>query len=82
MKSFNVIAVDVNAQSSEQSPVDATLDHAPAPGRRKDTFVATLAHELRQPLSSMLAAVEVVALTPGTEAARRAADVMRRQLAR
>jgi len=42
--------------------------------RRKDTFVATLAHELRQPLSAMLAAVEVVRLTPGTEASSRASD--------
>jgi PAS domain S-box-containing protein len=48
--------------------------------RRKDTFVATLAHELRQPLSVMLAAVEVVRLAPGTESSRRATDVMRRQI--
>ena len=39
-----------------------------ASGRRKDAFVATLAHELRQPLSAMLAAVEVLRLAPGTEA--------------
>jgi len=48
--------------------------------RRKDTFVATLAHELRQPLSAMLAAVEVVRLAPGTDAAMRATDLMRRQI--
>jgi signal transduction histidine kinase len=47
---------------------------------RKDAFVATLAHELRQPLSAMLAAAEVVRLAPGAEAASRAADVMRRQI--
>jgi two-component system CheB/CheR fusion protein len=45
-----------------------------------DLFVATLAHELRQPLATMLTAVEVVRLAPGTDTARRAADVMRRQL--
>jgi signal transduction histidine kinase len=78
---LNATFVDVDAQATEQSPVDATLDRSPAPdGRRKDIFVATLAHELRQPLSVMLAAVEVVRLTPGTHAAHRAADVMRRQL--
>jgi signal transduction histidine kinase len=47
---------------------------------RKDTFIATLAHELRQPLSAMLAAVEVVRVAPDAAAARRAAAVMRRQL--
>lgn len=46
----------------------------------KDVFVATLAHELRQPLSTMVAAVEVVLMAPGTEGASRAAEVMRRQL--
>jgi signal transduction histidine kinase len=64
-------------------PVDANVDRSPAvDSRRKDIFVATLAHELRQPLSAMLAAVEVARRAPGTEAASRAADVMRRQLSR
>lgn len=48
--------------------------------RRKDTFVATLAHELRQPLSAMLAAVEVARIAPNSDAAGRAHDVMLRQL--
>jgi signal transduction histidine kinase len=65
----------------QRSPVHANVDRSPAhDSRRKDTFVATLAHELRQPLSAMLAAVEVVRRAPGTEAASRAADIMRRQL--
>jgi signal transduction histidine kinase len=49
-------------------------------GRRKDTFVATLAHEFRQPLSALIAAVEVLRVAPGTKATRRTAEVMRRQL--
>lgn len=48
--------------------------------RRKDTFVAALAHEIRQPLSAMLAAVEVVRLALDIESARRAAHVMSRQI--
>ena len=72
---------DVDPQVNERSVADATVDRSPAhDSRRKDRFVATLAHELRQPLSAMHAAVEVVRRAPGTEAARRAADVMRRQL--
>jgi signal transduction histidine kinase len=47
---------------------------------RKETFVSTLAHELRQPLSAMVAAVEVMRHAPDAAALKRATDVMRRQL--
>jgi signal transduction histidine kinase len=64
-----------------ERPVDAEAEPSPTQDwRRKDTFVATVAHELRQPLSAMLAAVEVARIAPGSDAARRAHDVMRRQL--
>ena len=49
--------------------------------RRKATFVATLAHELRQPLSALLAAVEVVRLAPESDSATQATGVMKRQIA-
>lgn len=47
---------------------------------RRDTFVSTLAHELRQPLSALLAAVEVVRLAPDVAAANQLAEVMKRQI--
>ena len=46
----------------------------------EDAFAATLAHELREPLSAIFAAVEVVRVAPATDAARRASDIMRRRL--
>jgi len=49
--------------------------------RRKETFVSTLAHELRQPLSALLAAVEVVRLAPDSAGAMRATEIMKRQIA-
>jgi signal transduction histidine kinase len=80
MARLNANVIDVD-QVTEQSIAEATVDRSPAhDSRRKDTFVATLAHELRQPLSAMLAAVEVVRRSAGTQAARGAVDVMRRQL--
>ena len=42
---------------------------------RRQAFVSTLAHELRQPLSTLLMAVETVRLAP-----ERAAEVMKRQI--
>ena len=76
LPSFNskVIQASVNAGRVKLArlPVIVSPPH--------DLFVATLAHELRQPLSTMLAAVAVVRQAPGTDAALRAADVMQRQL--
>ncbi len=48
--------------------------------QRKEAFVATLAHELRQPLSALLAAVDVVRLAPDAVAANRATEIMTRQI--
>lgn len=48
--------------------------------RRKEGFVSTLAHEMRQPLAALRAAVEVVRLTASSDDARRAAQVMDRQI--
>lgn len=47
---------------------------------RRETFVSTLAHELRQPLSALLAAVEVVRLGPDSTAVNRATEIMKRQI--
>ena len=54
---------------------------APSPhDRRKETFVSTLAHELRQPLSALVAAVELVRRAPNFAAGDRIADLMKRQI--
>lgn len=44
------------------------------------TFVSTLAHEIRQPLSVLLATVDVVCRSDDPELAGRAAEIMRRQI--
>jgi signal transduction histidine kinase len=48
--------------------------------RRQEVFVSTLAHELRQPLSAVSAAVEVVRLAPASDAASRATTTIQRQI--
>jgi len=48
--------------------------------RRREVFVATLAHELRQPLSAILAAIEVAGLAPSSDLLVKATNVMRRQV--
>jgi len=52
-----------------------------AADRRKDEFLATLAHELRNPLAPMRTALEIMRLAPHNESAReQAQQVLDRQL--
>lgn len=48
--------------------------------RRKDEFLAMLAHELRNPLAPIRTSVELLRLRPGTASAARAHDVIERQV--
>lgn len=49
--------------------------------QRKDAFLATLAHELRNPLASIQSGLEIMKLSPlDTPAMARARDIMSRQL--
>ena len=47
---------------------------------REEAFVSTFAQELRQPLLVLSAAVEVIRLAPGSEAAARATNAIDRQI--
>ncbi len=48
--------------------------------RRKDEFLATLAHELRNPLAPVRTGLEVLKRMPNSEAASRAREMMDRQI--
>lgn len=48
--------------------------------RRKDEFIATLAHELRNPLAPVRTGLRVLRLTHDAETAKRTLDIMERQL--
>jgi signal transduction histidine kinase len=48
--------------------------------RRKDIFVATVAHELRQPIAAMLPAVTLMGERAGEQSGKRARDVIERQI--
>lgn len=65
------------ALPTEQSPAAGPV----ADRALRETFVWTLAHELRQPLSVLSTAVAMVQQDTASEATARAADVMVRQIA-
>ena len=48
--------------------------------RRKDIFVATVAHELRQPIAAMLPAVALIGERASEQSGKRARDVIERQI--
>jgi signal transduction histidine kinase len=48
--------------------------------RRKDEFLATLAHELRNPLAPLANGLQVLKLAPSPDAVARSVDMMGRQL--
>lgn len=67
------------AVAQERVRVEADLRDA---ARRKDEFLAMLAHELRNPLSPVAGAVEIMRSRPSYEQGVRARQVVERQLRR
>ncbi|HEY0982139.1 response regulator [Schlesneria sp.] len=70
-----VVMVDVTSQKKLQQAITEA-------DRRKDEFLATLAHELRNPLAPIRNSLQIIKLAPGdAEIVQEARTVMERQLA-
>jgi signal transduction histidine kinase len=65
-----------------EDTTSSTAGHRARRGRRaqRERFVATLAHEIRQPLSTLRTAVEVIRLEPGDAVTAGAIAIMGRQI--
>ena len=91
-ETFNSMLAEVDRRATALEETNRTLEremaerrHAEsallAADRRKDEFLATLAHELRNPLAPLRNALEILKMTGANEAASRSArDMMDRQL--
>jgi signal transduction histidine kinase/ActR/RegA family two-component response regulator len=76
--SFNDMLHDLGAEMDQRQKAEDALRAA---DRRKDEFLATLAHELRNPLAPIVTGLEVLRNTAaGPELQARARDRMTRQL--
>jgi PAS domain S-box-containing protein len=71
---------DITARKKAESAVNAVNEQLREAHRHKDEFLATLAHELRNPLAPILTSVELIRLrNPDDEAVRRANSIIQRQ---
>jgi signal transduction histidine kinase/CheY-like chemotaxis protein len=89
---FNDMLAEIGRRSHALQEANVTLEHEMEvrqraeqaliqADRRKDEFLATLAHELRNPLAPIRTGLDILRIRSGdAEATRRATDIMERQL--
>lgn len=70
-------AIGIHANISLQRAIQEQLSEA---DRRKDEFLATLAHELRNPLAPIRTGLAIMKRDPSSQAAFQAREIMERQL--
>ena len=90
--SFNDMLAEIGRRSHALQEANLTLEHEMQvrhraeealllADRRKDEFLATLAHELRNPLAPIRTGLDILRLRSGdAQATQRATDIMERQL--
>jgi GAF domain-containing protein len=76
------LRAELTAERAQEARLSADIDALHAADRRKDAFLATLAHELRSPLESIRHAVQYMRLRlPASEELRWAREVIERRTA-
>jgi len=92
VNSFNDMLAEIGRRSHALQEANLTLEHEMQvrhraeealllADRRKDEFLATLAHELRNPLAPIRTGLDILRLRSGdAQATQRATDIMERQL--
>lgn len=78
---FIGISVDVTERKRLEAELRETIDKLAEADRRKNEFLATLAHELRSPLAPLKSGVQILKLSGGSgEAFARTVAIMERQM--
>jgi PAS domain S-box-containing protein len=72
--------VGMVGSSPDITDIKRAIADAQEASKAKDEFLATVAHELRQPIAAAGAALQVMALRPGIDAGERARHVIERQV--
>ena len=77
---FDGVTVDVSAQKADQQRLSMLNDQLREHDRRKDEFLATLAHELRNPLAPIRTGLHVFRTDASPEQQARVGEMMERQI--
>jgi PAS domain S-box-containing protein len=77
---FDGVTVDVTAQKRDQLRLADALARVSEQDRRKDEFLATLAHELRNPLAPIRTGLSILQRGGSSEQQARTREMMERQL--
>jgi signal transduction histidine kinase len=77
---FDGVTVDVTAQKRDQQRLAEALERVSDQDRRKDEFLATLAHELRNPLAPIRTGLSILRSSATPEQQARTREMMERQL--
>ncbi|MBV8799735.1 MAG: PAS domain-containing sensor histidine kinase, partial [Alphaproteobacteria bacterium] len=78
---FIGVSLDITDRKRLEEELRHTIERLAESDRRKDEFLATLAHELRNPLAPIANGVQLIKLTdPSLPTVRRAVEMMERQL--
>ncbi|WP_179119117.1 ATP-binding protein [Massilia sp. KIM] len=92
VEAFNDMLAEIGRRSDALQAANRTLEHEMevrqraeqaliVADRRKDEFLATLAHELRNPLAPIRTGLDILRIRSGdAQATQRATDIMERQL--
>ncbi len=92
VEAFNDMLAEIGRRSDALQAANRTLEHEMTvreraeqalilADRRKDEFLATLAHELRNPLAPIRTGLDILRIRSGdAQATQRATDIMERQL--
>jgi signal transduction histidine kinase/ActR/RegA family two-component response regulator len=79
-KHFDGVTVDVSAQELDQQRLSMLNEQLREQDRRKDEFLATLAHELRNPLAPIRTGLHVLRAGGSPEQQTKIGEMMERQL--
>jgi signal transduction histidine kinase/ActR/RegA family two-component response regulator len=77
---FDGVTVDVTVQKLDQQRLGDLNDRLREQDRRKDEFLATLAHELRNPLAPLRNGLQLLRASSNPEHAAKVREMMERQL--
>lgn len=78
---FDGVTVDVTAQKLDQHRLASLNEQLREQDRRKDEFLATLAHELRNPLAPIRTGLHLLGLQTSPDQTAKLREMMERQLA-